>query len=233
MAEEVEAARRREDELLASEQDSGDGKTSTAVAVTKAFGDLPMDEQRRIQDQVWVLLSEGSSDQDICDTVGIPRNTYLAVRKRIFSDGLEWLRTHTAADHFILIWRFYMERIQDLLGIIRFTAAPTGEDGEAKRPTDKYLQARVTAIGKAADLYERAIRLGQDLAVIDKTASVLEIRRVNVGAMTDDELRAEVVRGQKELGTLFNTLKDAGVDFTQAMPDEVIADFEGMAASAG
>jgi len=155
---------------------------------------------------IWEMLSKGETDRDIMDLLGLPLETYMALKFQAIDDKAQELRAkppeHVYVEHLLL----QGQNIKDLTDMI------------TEFKTTKQYNAMVGAVKARAALYDSLLTKGQECGVFKKTPERRElVAGVVVADMSSDQLKAAITSA---IGGLDGMMRKYGEsDIMDVMPD--------------
>jgi hypothetical protein len=153
-------------------------------------------------------LCTGITDAEAMDDLGVDRETYDAVKKKMFDVRAEEIRSMPTEHVFV-------QYILDQTANVRDLTAMIGEF----RATKQY-NAMVGAIRTRSDIQDKLITRGQEFGFIRKTPDRKQIvAGIVITDMTNEQLKRAALRELREFKTM---MEDAGdVDFLDVEAGEV------------
>jgi transcriptional regulator with XRE-family HTH domain len=160
-------------------------------------------------------LAEGMTPAEIAKVLGVSVGELRQIERRVLTtDGQEFISKSTA-------YRFYEyalqqgQNIRDLEYFIAliydefyehseaFKAKCRNPEDDIKLPTRPSIQAAIMAVKAKSDIYDKTMRMGQEMGIIEKRAKEVRVSGdINLAALDTEDLRVMLSKKLKEMDRL-------------------------------
>ena len=202
-------------------------KTKTIDKPTKTSNEniASLSRRRRIEEEMLrACFAEGMTRSEIYLAMNVSEATLNAIEKRLIAnDGQRFLSQSTA--HRYYLYCLQQEQcVKDLdffVGVIHDAIQQWSDDQKANKDSKiqpPNAQAAIIAIRAKSDIFDRVVKTGQEMGIIERRAKELRVSgQINLAALPTDKLKRLLVKRMDDMQKLVKSGK-IPTAFTNMLP---------------